>query len=121
MPSAAQVDPAAAAIITNAQTASAIDSNDFPTTVTSSFNAGQTIYVTFHLTTNGQSGYVEAKFYVDSTYAKNNILTVKPSYDHGYFGVPYNQAATGTVGLYWCAQSNCSDAKLATFVTFTVA
>jgi hypothetical protein len=77
--------------------------------------------VTFNLATNGQSGYVEAKFFVDSTYAKNNILTVKSTYDHGYFSVPYNQATTGTIGLYWCTQSDCSDAKLATFVTFTVA
>jgi hypothetical protein len=120
VPSAAQIDPAAAAIITKAQTASAIDSNDFPTHVTSNFAVGQTVYVTFNLATNGQSGYVEAKFYLDGNYGKNDILTVKPSYDHGYFGVPYNRAATGTIGLYWCTQSNCSDAKLATFVTFTV-
>lgn len=121
LPTSAQIDPAAAAIITKAQTASAIDSNDAPTQLTSSFKVGQTVYVTFNLATNGQSGYVEAKFYFDSTYVKNNILTVKPTYDHGYFSVPYNQPATGTIGLYWCTQSNCSDDKLATFVTFTVA
>jgi hypothetical protein len=121
VPSAAQVDPAAAAIITNAQTASAIDSNDFPTTVTSSFTAGQTIYVTFHLTTNGQSGYSEARLFSNTTYIGNKILTIQSNFDHGYFTVFINQAATGTVGLYWCTQANCSDAKLATFVTFTVA
>jgi hypothetical protein len=121
VPSAAQVDPAAAAIITKAQTASAIDSNDFPTTLTSSFNAGQTVYVTFNLTTNGQSGYSEARLFSNTTYIGNKILTIQSNFDHGYFTVFINQAATGTVGLYWCTQANCSDAKLATFVTFTVA
>jgi len=121
VPSAAQVDPAAAAIITKAQTASAIDSNDFPTTLTSSFNAGQTVYVTFNLTTNGQSGYSEARLFSNTTYIGNKILTIQSNFDHGYFTVFINQAATGTVGLYWCTQANCSDAKLATFVTFNVA
>ena len=120
-PSGAQIDPAAAAIITKAQTSSTIDSNYYPTQLTSNFNVGQAVYVTFNLTLSGQSGYVEVKFYADSTDATNKILTVQPAYDHGYFTLTYNQATTGTAELYWCTQSNCSDAKLATFVTYTVA
>jgi len=120
-PSGAQIDPAAAAIITKAQTSSAIDSNDFPSHVTSNFTVKQNIYVTFNLATNGQSGYTEAKLYSDTTFLGNKILTIQSNFDHGYFTASFNQAATGTVELYWCTQSNCSDAKLATFVTFTVA
>jgi hypothetical protein len=120
VPTGALIDPAAAVIITKAQTASAIDSNDLPTTLTSSFNASQNVYVTFNLTTNGQSGYTEAKLFSNTTYVGNKILTIQSNFDHGYFTVTLNQAATGTVGLYWCTQSNCSDAKLATFVVFTV-
>jgi hypothetical protein len=120
-PSGATIDPAAAAIITKAQTASAIDSNYIPTQLTSNFNVGQAVYVTFNLTLNGQSGYVEVKFYADNTVVTNKILTVQPAYDHGYFTLTYNQATTGSAELYWCTQSNCSDDKLATFVTFTVA
>ena len=119
-PSGAQIDPAAAAIITKAQTSSAIDSNDFPTHVTSNFAAGQNVYVTFNLTTNGQSGYAEAKLYSDTTSLGSKILTIQSNFDHGYFTATLNQAATGTVELYWCTQSDCSDAKLATFVMFTV-
>jgi hypothetical protein len=119
-PSGAQIDPAAAAIITKAQTSSAIDSNDFPTHVTSNFAVGQNVYVTFNLTTNGQSGYAEAKLYSDTTSLGNKILTIQSNFDHGYFTATLNQAATGTVELYWCTQSDCSDAKLATFVMFTV-
>jgi hypothetical protein len=121
LPSGAQIDPSAAAIITKAQTASAIDSNDFPTTLTSNFTVGQTVYVTFNLATNGQSGFTEAKLYSNTTFIGNKILTIQSNFDHGYFTASLNQAATGTVELYWCTQSDCSDAKLATFVTFTVA
>ena len=119
-PSGAQIDPAAAAIITKAQTSSAIDSNDFPSHVTSNFTVKQNIYVTFNLATNGQSGYTEAKLYSDTTFLGNKILTIQSNFDHGYFTASFNQAATGTVELYWCTQSDCSDAKLATFVMFTV-
>lgn len=120
-PSGSPIDPTAAAIITNAQTASAIDSNYLPTKVTSDFSIGQTVYVTFHLTLNGQSGYAEAKLYSNTTYIGNKILQVQSTYDHGYFNAYLNKASTGTIELYWCTQSNCSDAKLATFVTFHVA
>jgi hypothetical protein len=120
VPSGAQIDPAAAAIITHAQTSSAIDSNFLPTHVTSNFSAGQNVYVTFNLTTKGQSGYAEAKLYSDTTSVGNKILTIQSNFDHGYFTASLNQASTGTVELYWCTKSDCSDAKLATFVTFTV-
>jgi len=119
-PSGAQIDPVAAAIITKAQTSSAIDSNDFPTNVTSNFAVGQNVYVTFNLTTNGQSGYVEAKWYSGTTFEGNKILTVQSNFDHGFFAAVFNQTGTSTSELYWCTQSDCSDAKLATFVTFTV-
>lgn len=119
-PSGSPVDPTAAAIITNPQTASAVDSNSLPTTVTSNFSIRQTVYVTFHLNTNGQAGYAQAKLYSGTTYVGNKILAVQAGFDHGYFSVVLNTAATGTVELYWCTQSNCSDAKLAALVTFHV-
>jgi hypothetical protein len=119
-PSGTAIDPAAAAIITKAQTSSAIDSNDFPTNITSNFAVKQNVYVTFNLTTNGQSGYTEAKLYSDKTYVGNKILTIQSNFDHGYFTATINQASIGTVELYWCTKSDCSDSKLATFVTFTV-
>ncbi len=114
------IDPAAAAIIFKAQTASAIDSNDFPTQLTSNFAVKQNVYVTFQLKTNNQAGYTEAKLYSDTSYIGNKILTIQPNFDHGYFTATLNQAATGTVELYWCTKADCSDEKLATFVTFTV-
>ncbi len=120
-PSGSQIDPTAATIVTKAQTASAVDSNYYPTQLTSNFNVGQAVYVTFNLTLNGQSGYVEVKFYANSTDARNKILTVQPAFDHGYFTVTFNRATTGNAEMYWCTQLDCSDAKLATLVTFNVA
>lgn len=119
-PSGSPVDPTSATIITNPQTASAVDSNALPTNVTSNFSVRQTVYVTFNLHTNGQAGYAQVKLYGDTTYIGNKILKVQSGYDHGYFSVVLNKAATGTVELYWCTQSDCSDAKLATIVTFHV-
>ena len=119
-PSGAQIDPAAAAIITKVQTSNAVDNNYLPTHLTSNFAVGQYVYVTFNLTTNGQSGYTEAKWYLDTTSAGNKILTAQSNFDHGYFAATFKQAGTGTSELYWCTKSDCSDAKLATFVTFTV-
>jgi len=114
------IDPTAAAIVFKAQTASAIDSNDLPTHVTSNFAVKQDVYVTFQLKTNGQAGYTEAKLYSDTSYIGNKILTIQPDFDHRYFTASLNQPSTGTVELYWCTKANCSDEKLATFVTFTV-
>jgi hypothetical protein len=81
---------------------------------------GQNVYVTFNLTTNGQSGFAEAKWFSDTTYDGNKVLTVQSNFDHGYFAASFTHAGTKTSELYWCTKSDCSDGKLATFVTFTV-
>lgn len=119
-PSGSPIDPGAAAIITNVRSASGIDSNLLPTKVTNQFKAGDTVYVTYnlHLT---QSGYVEAKVYVDGTFAKQTSLAVQVGkYDHGYFKITYTQASQGAFELYWCLKADCSDEQLAGVSTFTV-
>lgn len=119
-PSGSPVDPGAAAIISNIQTTSAIDSNYLPTSVTNQFKAGDTVYVTYHLNLT-QSGYVEAKVYLDGVLgAQKSLAVTVGKFDHGYFGIPYKQAGSGTFELYWCLQSDCSDEQLAGVATFTV-
>ncbi len=119
-PSGSPIDTTAASIITNVQTTSSIDSNYFPTHLTNQFSVGSVVYVTFHLTLT-QSGYVEAKVYEDNVYATQGSLAVTVGkYDHGYFHVTYTRASAGAFELYWCTQSNCSDAALAAVATFTV-
>jgi len=119
-PSGSPVDPGASAIINHIQSASGIDNNLLPTNVTDQFKAGDTVYVTYnlHLT---QSGYVEAKVYVDGVFATKDSLAVQAGkYDHGYFKITYNKASQGAFELYWCVKADCSDEQLAGVSTFTV-
>ena len=119
-PSGSPVDPGASAIITNVQTASGIDANLLPTNVTNQFKVGNVVYVTYnlHLT---QSGYVQAKVYLNGVFGTQTSLAVQVGkYDHGYFDITYKRAGNGAFELYWCLQSDCSDAKLAAVATFTV-
>lgn len=119
-PSGSPINSGAAAIITNLQTASKIDGNYLPINLTNQFKAGDTVYVTYHLHLT-QSGYVEAKVYLDGILGAQKSLTVTVgNFDHGYFGIPYKQAGAGAFELYWCLQSNCSDEQLAGVATFTV-
>ncbi len=121
-PSGLQIDPSAATILTNPQMASAIDSNtDIPTKLSTTFVIKQTIYVTYSINTGGGSGYAVAKWYSNGTFAfASKVLTIQSNFDHGYFSAFFNIPTSGTVELYWCTQSNCNDAKLAGFTTFTV-
>ena len=81
----------------------------------------QTIYATFTIDPNTPSnGYVQGKWYSNGTFAfSSKILAVQPDF-LGYLSAEYNIATKGTVELYWCVQSDCSDAKLADVVNFTV-
>ena len=119
-PSGSPVDSGASAIITNVQTTSSIDSNYLPTNVTNQFKVGSVVYVTYHLNLT-QSGYVEAKVYSNGVFGTQTSLAVTlGKVDHGYFNITYQKAGTGVFELYWCLQSNCSDAKLGGVSTFTV-
>jgi hypothetical protein len=121
-PSGLPIVPSAAAIITDPKMASGIDKNDYPTNLTNTFGIHKDIYVTYKLNLNGQTGYATAKWYADGKYAfTSKVLQLNdPTFDHGYFAATYNIATTGTVELYWCTKSDCSDAQLANVVNFTV-
>jgi hypothetical protein len=119
-PSGSPIDTGAAAIISNVQTTSTIDSNYLPTNVTRQFKVGNVVYVTYHLNLT-QSGYVEAKVYLDGTFGTQTSLAVTlGQVDHGYFNITYQKPGTGAFELYWCLQKDCGDAKLGAVATFTV-
>lgn len=119
-PSGLAIDSTAAGIVTNVQMASAVDSNFSPTKTSSTFVTKQTIYATFKTNANAPDGYVEGKWYSDGKYAfSSKILAVKADF-LGYLSAEYNIATQGTVEMYWCTQSDCSDAKLANVTNFTV-
>ena len=120
-PSGLPVDPAAAAIISNIRTASAIDSNYCPTKLASIFRVNQTIYVIFIPHLQGKTGYVEIKWYLDNQFGPPRIDPLNdPTALNDYYAAPYTTQGKGAVELYWCTKSDCSDARLAGFVTFTV-
>lgn len=120
-PSGNPIDPTAASIITHPVMTSAVDSNDQPTNVTSTFQTNQKIWVTFGLNLNGSTGYVEAKWYInDQLYVTRNFAANNPAFTSGYFWQEYTASGQGAVELYWCTQSDCSDAALAAYTTFTV-
>ena len=131
-PSGNAIDPTAAAIVTNIQMASAIETDTYhPTKLATKFKTNTTFYTSFQFDLNNTSvsqqnpGYVEARYYI-----RNKVIlsgdplkaddTTAPN-GYGYFSVQYYQAtAAGAVELYWCRQSDCSDGKLAATTTFTV-
>lgn len=118
-PSGSPIAAPAAAIITKVQMADQV--NDvIPTHLTTTFKTGETIYATFEIK-KGSSGYAQAKWYLDySKVLDSKILQIQTNYDAGYFAARYHLAGQGTVEIYWCSTSNCSDAQLAQVATFTV-
>jgi len=121
-PSGLPIDPTAASIITSIKSTSGIDSNYKPTNVTSTFQTNTTIYVTYNLNLNGSTGYVEIKWYADGQVGATKIFNAnQANYANGEFSITYTQATQQAAAeLYWCTQSDCSDAALAGYVSFTV-
>ena len=122
-PSGLSIDSTASSIIDNIQTASAIDSQSAaPTQLASTFGTRQTVYATANLHLNGKTGFALAKWYADGTLVHTgNVLALSdPNFTNAAFEYTYGKAAQGAAEIYWCTQSDCSDAKLAGFVKFTV-
>lgn len=131
-PSGNGIDPTASSIVTNIQTASAVDPDTYqPTTLGTSFQTNTDIYISFKFDltsaniTADNPGYVEARYYTQnrliltSTPLKADDNTDPTGY--GYFTVQYYHATTtGAAELYWCRKSDCADKKLAGMTTFTV-
>ncbi len=128
-PSGNPIDPTAASIITDAQTASSINQiTAAPINLTNTLQAKTDIYVTFKLNNDNfdfskNTGYVNVKFYADSTAldVSSTPLTISEPAPGGFFKVQYLTATQqGAAELYWCLQPDCSDEQLAQVVTFTV-
>ena len=121
VPNASQVDPKAKANLFNIQTANQVDSNYKPTNVTSSFSTSDTIYITYDH--SSAAGYL-----IEKTYDSTGTIVVQSSSPHpiasdisnGEIELTNLTADNYTTGVYWCTQSDCSDAALASVVTFTV-
>jgi len=132
-PSGNTIDTTAASIVTNIQTASAVESTAYQPTPATSFHTNTDIYVSFKFNLNNATstvtqqapGYVQAKYYIQNRL----ILTDDPlkadettdPTGYGYFTVQYYHATTdASVELYWCRKSDCTDKMLAGVAKFTV-
>jgi hypothetical protein len=121
-PSGSPVVPSAAAILNGLKMASAIDNNFSPTSLSTTFNTNQKVYVTYSINTGGQTGYALSQWYLNGKLDSTSTpLQIKADYDHGFFSnTGFAAAGNGAVELYWCTRSDCSDKQLASFTTFTV-
>ena len=120
-PSGKSFVASAAAIISNIKTSTAIDANLEPTGPTSTFKAGQTVYVTFNIDSGSNDGYIAAKWYTDGRLVDTKIFHHTHGNTVAYASIPYPNATTkGAAELYWCTQADCADAQLAQATTFTV-
>ncbi|GCE49138.1 hypothetical protein EI42_05517 [Thermosporothrix hazakensis] len=133
-PSGKPISPTAAAIILNAQTASAIDEESAkPTKTTSTFKLNSDVYITFDLNASksglnfkqGDTAYIGVVYYLEGVKqnAKADPLKIDSSTytaPGGYFGITYKLPGEGAAELYWCRSSSCSDGELAQVVHFTI-
>ena len=120
-PSGKAIVPSASAILSNPQTSTDVDSNYNPTHVTSTFTTNQMVYVTFDIDSGSQDGFIEAKWYADGQLLSDRSFAHTHTHNVGLFSHTYTTATNnGVTELYWCTQSNCSDAQLAQVVHFTV-
>ncbi len=121
VPASSQISAAAAAILTEAQTSSAVDSNYLPTKPTQNFTSKQTIYLTFHVDSQGNNGYIAVKWFLNGQLLTSDKLAHSAANDHGYFSLPYNEAGQGAAAMYWGTKADLSDSQLALVVNFNVA
>ncbi len=121
-PTSNDIDPAAKAVITDIQIAAAVNDTTLDVTKPAppAFNSGQPIVVVFHIPSGG-SGYYTTKWYVNGQLEHDGkIYNIDPKYDKYSITFPISTTGQGVVGVYWCTQSDCSDAKLAQVGTFNV-
>lgn len=119
-PSGHRFSGTAQSIITNAQVASEIASDNQPTKISSTFRVSQTFYITYKLM-GGYKGYVYSLWYFNGQ-QKGSTISKLIQYSQGYSYVSgsYSGSGQGAVELYWCNDSGCNQGGLAWVRTFTI-
>lgn len=120
VPSSNDVDPAAAKILTAAQTSDGVNTDYQPTHITSTFATDKDVDLTFQVNSAGKDGYIEVKWYQSGQQVHSDILQHHAQNDHGYFGYSFTSSGDSVGALYWCTKADCSDEQLAQVVKFTV-
>lgn len=124
-PSGATFSGAAQQVISSAQLASAVDNQNRPTELQSTFQGGQTIYLVYQWT-RGYTGYVQTRWYVDGKDELNYTSGYTNQYAEGYGYISntvfsYGTVEQGTIEVFWCQDKECTRGGLAWVRPFTVA
>lgn len=111
--------------IDKAQMASTIDTNTAkPIQLTTTFQAGQKMYVTFNIHPAGHNGAVCLRWYLNAFHIADAdySFAVTPNNTAGYSYAIYGPTSTGTayVDIYWASTKECTNKVLAQRVDFTV-
>ncbi len=120
------VDSDAKEIVTDIQTASAINPQTAaPTKQDHTFKVDQSIFLTFRLNSkkydfNRHIGYVQAKFYDATSFVYKRTLVVTYNAPGGFFAIEYKKPTSASAEIYWCLKPDCSDEKLAQTTSFTI-
>ena len=122
-PSGQDFSGTAQSVITQAQMASQVNSQDQPTELESTFQPGQTIYMAYHWANIGYAGYVYTIWYFNGQEVDTNrsdYLSTSYRYYDGYISDSFTEDGQGGVEVYMCQKSDCSDRQLAWMRPFSV-
>lgn len=107
--------------IDSAQMSSSVDANSLqPTQLTTTFTAGQKMYVTFQVHPAGRTGAVCLDWYLNSKLITVFSLPVSALSKYSYAYSIYGGTGAAYVDLYWASTTQCTDQVLAQHVIFTV-
>jgi hypothetical protein len=118
--SAPDTRPAGGAYITTAQTTSGVDKNGSPIDSTTSFGAGQTVYIAYTVTDAGP-GTVTIKLYNNGAFVDSTTqqFPQRSSYT-AYFHFTAASAGNWEADLYWQNRGAAGDGSLEQRITFLV-
>jgi len=125
--SATAVALPAAGLITQAETASGVDTTGGtqgrgPTAIdpTTTFSVKQKVYIILQLHTGGQAGTVCLVWYLNGKETGQYEFSTSPGETTAYSYTIYSQAGAGSVDVYWSSTGSCADKALAQHVEFVV-
>lgn len=117
-PEASQANVHAAAMITGATSAAAVDSHQQAVGSQSSFSLGDDVYIA--ITLAGQQGYADVALYRDGDFdVKDDPLSIPATVRYASFSFQINNPGQFVAAVYWCTQADCSDQQLAQVVNFS--
>lgn len=122
-PSGATFSGTAQRIVTYAQMASQLNSHYQPTELQSIFQVGQKVYLAYHWTNIGYSGYVDMVWYFNGRSIgslRSDVISTNYGYYDGYSAYTFVEPGQGAVEVYWCSTASCSNRQLAWMRPFSV-